>query len=217
MNEIDNIGTEILVSTLAYARDRWVSIAQSELKSSREEYIRGIGGVVTTSKTSGYVMLTGKLPVMTEKGYTSFDIKKGFALSPKAIKKGDGWYLTVPFRHRTSGSNAMPNNIKNRATKLDIKEILTEGLVRQLGYGTKTSSTGYTWRNSKYDSLNKITKEYSSGNKRSQYVTFRRVSNKSDPRSWVHPGYKGLHAVNRVVEDTNKFAYDYANSPGGAK
>jgi hypothetical protein len=32
----------------------------------------------------------------------------------------------------------------------------------------------------------------------STYQTIRRVSSNSDPQSWIHPGYEGLHAIRKV-------------------
>lgn len=212
MNDfIDDIASEALKATLTYAKDSWTEEAQKGLKSTRPEYIPAIRGVFMESPLSGYIELVGRFPVMLEEGFSSFDMKDGFMKSPKKKETKDGnWYLTVPYRHRTSGNTSvMPNSIKKHATKLSDGDRLSQLLVRQLGYEPQTSKTGYAWENSKFDSLQRIVKEYSGGAKRSQYMTFRRVSSKSDPKSWIHPGYKGLKALEKVSKKAEEFFYDY--------
>lgn len=201
-----------LKATLAYAKSTWTSIAQQELKSSREDYISGISAVIMEDPLSGYITLKGKFPVMLEQGFNQFDIKSGFEKSPKAKSKPDGgWYLTVPYRHYTTSTfnPTMPKDIMKQAKNLNPGEQLSEALVSALGYKRGTSHTGYQWKNTMYDNLTRITKEYDSGKIHSQYITFRRVSDNSDPNSWIHPGYKGLKALDKVAPMTEKFFYDY--------
>lgn len=210
-NEFESIVSDGVKATLAYARDEWVKKAQSGLKSSREEYLAGLSGVYMEDSLSGYIELRGAFPVMTEEGYSSFDMKEGFAKSPKRTQGKDGrWYLTIPYRHTiSSGPTAMPSNIYKQVKGLDHKKALAEFVVRQLGYKAGESWTGYQHKNSKYDSLTRFVKEYKSGKKRSQYVAFRRVSNNTDPLAWKHPGYRGLKAVDEVADKAEKFFYDY--------
>lgn len=198
-------------ASLLYARSEWVGIAQQKLRSSREDYIAGISEVTMTGPYNGYIELKGKFPNMLETGFTGFDMKTGFANSPKRkTSKTGGWYLTIPYRHRTSGSVApMPKDINKEAKKLGDRESLSEKLVASLGYKRETSHTGYRWKNAKFDGLTRVIKTYPSGMKRSQYLTFRRVSEKTDPGAWAHPGYHGLHAIDEVVTKTERFIYDY--------
>lgn len=213
-NELDAIVAQTLRATLSYARDTWIAEAQERLSTSRADYIRGLSTIKMTSDTQGYIELSGKWPVMLEEGFGSFDIKDGFSKSPKKTNTKDGgWYLTIPYRHKTSGNGAvMPSNIKKESGKLKDGGFLEELLVRELGYKPQISSTGYKWKNAKYDQLNRIVKEYSSGKRSSQYLAFRRVGSKSDPKSWKHPGFKGLKALDRVSRKTEEFFYDYLDN-----
>lgn len=197
-------------ASLLFARSEWISLAQQKLTSTREDYISGISDIQMTSPYSGYIELIGNFPQMLETGYSGFDMKQGFSNSPKKTKTPNGWYLTIPYRHRTSGSvGVMPNDIKSATKKLGDGQSLSEKLVAALGYQRETSHAGYTWKNRKYDKLTKINKQYASGATRSQYLAFRRVSNNTDPKAWIHPGYKGLHALDSVVPKTETFIYDY--------
>lgn len=210
--ELQAIASDAVKATLAYARDRWIEEAQSGLKSSRSDYIQGLSGIYMSSPTSGYIELRGTFPVMTELGYGPYDMKSGFERSSNVKMSKEGkWYLTIPYRHSTSGGsiNVMPSVIEARARQLNHGEQLAQAVVRQLGYKPETSWTGYKHKNSKYDSLTRIVKEYKSGRKHSQYKTWRRVSETSDPRSWMHPGYRGLKAMPKVEKDAGKFFYSY--------
>lgn len=46
----------------------------------------------------------------------------------------------------------------------------------------------YTWKTGKFEGLVKFSKQYDKG-RGGQYMTFRRVSDRSDPSSWYHPGF----------------------------
>lgn len=210
----EEIASNAVKATLAYARDEWIRTAQNKLKSTREDYIGAISGIYQESPYQGYIELQGKFPQMLETGFSSFDIKDGFLKSPKKKTTDTGWYMTIAFRHRTTGNlpNTMPKNVFNQAKRLGHGEQLKEALIRSLGYGPQTSHTGYTWKNSKYDNLTRIVKEYDSGKKHSQYLTYRRVSDKSDPASWIHPGYQGAKIVDEIRPKVESFAYDYFRS-----
>lgn len=217
--DLEDVASGIYKATIAKARDSWVKQAQSKLGSSREEYIEAIGAPVDTSKTSGYIELKGTFPNMIEHGFGQFDMKVGFSKSPKKeeIVKDEktgritGWYLTIPLRHKTPGNgpSAMPRNIYKEAKKMDHGEQLSEILVRALGYGPEISHAGYKWQNSKYDNIQRSIKTYDSGYKRSTYTSFRRVSNKSNPRSWIHPGRKAANLTSQVTKETEEFFDDY--------
>lgn len=209
--EFNKFINNALRATLNYARHEWISDAQQNLRSTREDYISGLQGVTITENNKGYIELKGSFPTMIEEGYSSFDMKMGFANSPKKKETPMGWYLTIPFRHMTASKiyPTMPKNVFKEAKKLSTGDRLTEALVRDLGYKPETSWAGYEWKNSMYDSLTRIVKEYSSGKTHGHYTTFRRVSNKTDTNAWMHPGYQGLKALDRVAPKVEDFFYDY--------
>lgn len=208
-SNLDLVFSNAVKTSLAVARSTWIDKAQTGLKSSRESYIAGISDVYLEDELSGYVELKGKLPIMLELGFSSFDMKDGFSKSLKKKESKEGsWYLTIPFRHYTSGNtNVMPRKILNAAKKLGNNQVLSAAIVRDLGYRPQVSFTGYEWKNSKYDSLKHVVKQYKNS-KRGTYITFRRVSENSDKRAFIHPGYKGLNAIDDVARAAEKAFYD---------
>lgn len=205
-DEFDAIVQEAVMNTLAFARSEILRDAQSKLHGTFTSYAMGVSGVKMTGKTSGEVVLRGRFPLMLENGSPPFDMKQGFSKSPNVRQGKRGWYMTIPLRHRTSGYYQMPKSILKHAKKLSDGERLKEALVRELGYGPETSHAGYRWKNSKYDSMQRIVQtSQPSGKQSGQYMTFRRASQNSDPKSWQHPGLKGVKAFENVAEKAARY------------
>lgn len=189
-------------TSLAIIRDRWQTDIQRKLMSSRPLYLQGLGfdSIVYPLGSDGFagaVQLKGKFPNMLETGFGPFDIKVGLGKSSRVKqKKNGGWYITVPFRHSTPGSfmygAPMPKNVYAAAKKLQ-----NSGRLSYPGAGDK-SWTGYQRKNKTYDGLTRIVKSYQKA-KQSQYMTFRRVSDRSDPMSWWHPGYQGVKEAEKLM------------------
>lgn len=190
-----------ITNSLAIVKDEWQRRVQQKLNSTRPLYLMGLDfdSVVYpfgSDPFAGAVVLKGKFPNMLEAGFPAFDEKVGFSKSSrKHPTKDGGWYLTIPMRHSTPGSfmygKPMPKNIYGQVKKLNHKEHIS------VPGGQKTSWTGYVHKNNIYDGLTRIIKSYHNPDtgkitKQSQYFTFRRVSDKSDPLSWMHPGYSGV-------------------------
>lgn len=185
-----------IMTSLSLIKDRWQQQAQNKLNSTRTDYLLGLDfdSVVypyNNNPFSGAVILRGKLANSLELGYSAFDMKKGFAGSSKVVAtQNGGWYLTIPIRHSTPNSfmygKPMPKDIYAEAKKLP-----HWGSLKVSG-GQLTSWTGYQHKANIHDSLTRIIKP-NGKTKQSQYYTFRRVSNNSDPLSWWHPGYAGVH------------------------
>lgn len=201
---VDAVQSSLQVS-LAIIRDRWQTTVQNKLNSTRPLYLQGLSfdSIVypyDNDSFSGAVQLQGKFPNMLETGFSAFDMKIGFSKSDKKIKKQNGgWYLTIPIRHSTPGSfmygQSMPKDVYGVAKKLGNKESLSYP-----GAGD-VSWNGYQRKHKTYDGLTRIIKSYQKATQ-SQYFTFRRVSDKSDPMSWWHPGFSGV----KVAEELMPFA-----------
>lgn len=189
-------------TSLAVIKDKWQRKAQQKLSSTRMQYLMGLDFKDSVqfpyngNSNEGAVILKGKLPNMIEDGYAPFDMKDGFALSSKKKPtKSGGWELTIPIRHGTPKTfewgKPMEKEIYAQAKKLKHLGSLS------IKDGQVTSWAGYQHKNNVYDGLTRVIKDYG-GTKQSQYVTFRKVTDKSEPNSWMHPGYKGVHIADEL-------------------
>ena len=214
------------------ARSEWVRQAQYSLGSSAVEYINGIQPV-QMKENWAVVTLVGELPNAIEKGKPPFDMKPGLLAGPNAKMGKTGRYNTVPFRHGTPGSTGkrvgapMPithTTAKGRPASIVYTEAKrlrpsVEGPAGKTVWGGRTGDFdglgvrtqlpvkkgrpgAYTWKTSPFASMTKVAKTYAKATQ-NQYVTFRRVSENSDPNSWWHPGFKPRNLVNRVRDYIN--------------
>lgn len=117
-----------------------------------------------------------------EEGYPAFDIKPGMLASGSVKTAKDGSaYVDVPFNHT---ARDIPRGIKatlDRAAEgsraSGIQARLPEGRVHP---DVHTSGMVKT---------------------KGGYKTFRRLSTKSSPQSWIHQGFAGIHAARMLVHD----------------
>ena len=213
-------------TSLAIVKDRWQQLVQQKLNSARPLYLMGLNFdsiVYPYEETfSGAVILRGKLPNMFEQGFPNFDMKVGFGKSGKITRtKSGGWYLTIPFRHSTPGAfmygQAMGKDVYGVAKKLNpYGSGQGNTSLSWPGAGDK-SWTGYQHKTNKYNGMVRIVKSYQKATQ-SQYMTFRRVSNNSDPQSWMHPGYAGVHAAEKLMPFAEKTFVDIlTNNLNGIK
>lgn len=228
--KFQNAITAAVSSTLMAAKSKWESEAQKRLTTTRGDYLLGLNAddsVDFPDPFTGILTLRGKWPNMLEKGFAPFDMKDGGdgrfkGSAKKKLKKDGGWYLTIPMRHRTPdtpgsavGGSAMPNDIYAQARMLAANQRLT-GTEQQ--YPAQVSWNGYQHKNGIFEGMTRNQKTYDKATQ-SAYFTFRRVSDKSDPRSWWHPGFSGINAADIVepfVRDTfNKVLADYLKKASG--
>lgn len=193
-------------------RDKWISLAQERLKSARSEYINGLQddeSFQQTGESSYEISLVGKMPNMFESGFSSYDMKPGMlgGKNAKTTKTGKR-YATVPFRHYKN-AKAAERISKVPNYKQDLKRVLKhsglgqtkKGLVGKVGVAN-TGSLGIAklkahHKTDIYQGITQYQKNY--GKKTESTLTsFRRVSEKSDPASWLHPGYSGAHLMPEV-------------------
>jgi hypothetical protein len=209
----------------------WADLAKKELKNSREEYIHSLV-VADDGPMTGKIILKGQFPNAIEQGMSPFDMKPGFEGSPKVHMKIDGkggWYLTVPFRHAVPGSlgessafsAVMPAGVYAVAKKLKPSTTNLRGgtnwgasvkdvnLPKELAQPTSRAPVKignqvfeeYKHKSSIYAGMVKMEKFYAKG-AGSSYASFRRVSDKSDPDSWIHRGITAHGFAEKAVAMT---------------
>lgn len=175
--------------------------ANNKLGKTRQEYIESIN-VNEIAYNTVMVELIGFLPNAVEQGLNPFDMKNGFSASEKVKHtKSGGWYITIPYTHSWGGAigesstfsgDPMPMGVWEQAKTLGGGESLANSMIpdafRAVG-SRKPVSVGskmfdeYLHKSNKFEGMRRSNKE-----SHSSYVTFRRVSNNSDPGSWIHTG-----------------------------
>lgn len=215
--DMDNLLHEALVTVRKMLAENWDKLAAENLGEVRDTYRKNIVEI-DEGKFKGAVVLTGFLPNALEQGSGPFDLKPMFATSSKKkASKGGGWYLDIPFQHGTPNAlgagmaSKMPAGVYNAIKKKEANQPLkaqelpknqqqtTSKTVTMPNSGIKTE---YQTKAPQYQGLTKI-KDTTTG-KTKGYFTFRRVSDKSDPASWIHPGFPTpMNLAQQAVDDLN--------------
>ena len=216
------------------ARDRLVSRAQKQLKGTQlREYIKGLTqpDSVEVNDSTAVVRLVGDFATSIEQGGSAFSIKAAMLKkAPKKDKDGDP-YVDVPLRHGTeedaSNLQGLPKGIgssmqsavksaqsalratgmKERDVKLSRTRIAFRGAPETR---TKTMHPGElklttTHKSGIYDDMLRVPKQYKKAIQ-ATYMTIRRISLKSAPSSWIHPGSKPINLFDGVADEIQKLA-----------
>ena len=194
---------------------KWEELVDNNLKSTRSEYKKGIFQEQNTDDETVVVGLTARqslLSLMLEEGSEPLDEKQGFAQSDKRkINKKGQWYITIPFRFATaealgessifSGQLPKPiqNLVKSQTSPLTLSDINSvSGNYGELG---KNMLSGYKHKFNIYEGLQRDEIGSGSNEIRGGYVNFRRVSENSDPASWIHPGFEARKFMDQALEE----------------
>lgn len=190
----------------------WEEMVRNELKSTRGEYMKSMFTEPIDNNTAvvGLLPRESNLAMMIEDGASSFDEKIGFENSSKKKEKADGgWYLTIPFRYATteaigesmSFANKMPAQIQKVAKKVSPQAIAMQDLPKQYQKIGVNKTSGYTHKNPIFEGITKRNVASTVNEKRSAYMGFRRVSDKSDADSFIHPGFEARKFMERTLSE----------------
>jgi len=162
---------------------------------------------------------------MLEEGCSAFDEKIGFSQSDKKkIKKDKGWYLTIPLTHGTPNTTGefvgppmpveihkemlkkptdVPTTTGMRTEGLKLGEIPDEYQPPKSRALIEATGTNQRWEEYKHKAsiYAGIIKTTSSVTGQSGYISFRRVSDKSDPDSWIHPGFEERNFMDKALDE----------------
>ncbi len=194
--------TNNVVSEVATEFSMYWEKEAGALGSARDEYMNSIY-VERVGSDAYEVGLRGWLPNSIESGVSAFDMKTGFKNSNKVKYNKDGeWYLTIPFRFATPGAlgestvftSKMPSEVYEKAKGLQPREQLAkkdvpkEFQIPKVRKGAITESKVFKDYQQKHSIYEGIQKKQSQTAKGTTYMNFRRVSENSDPDSWIHTG-----------------------------
>lgn len=203
------------------ARNEWIREARQRLRTTARAYVNSIlpvehrgtkATIRLTDKTSD-----GQLANMLEQGHGPFDMKPGLLRSSKAKKTATGRpYIHVPFRHRVPGggdrADVMPRPIYRLAKNLPAGTGLKlPPAISAWGMRTRlspnTSKWGaYTWKSSPYAGIVRSLQFPGQLVSPSRYDSFRTVSRRSDPNSWIHPGFQARNLMEAAARNLERLA-----------
>lgn len=172
----------------------------SKAPSLIEAYTSAISVDISSLGFSFY--LTDERLKQLDKGIPPYDMKPGFRRNATPSKSG-GWYTNVPFRHMTppvGGKNSLSWHVYNQVRKMSTRQRYQDN--SPVG----VSHTGYVHKASKLQGLKRVVASYGSN-----YYTFRRVSNNSDPASWIHPGRPGINIFDSISRYSQSTFTDLLN------
>lgn len=195
---------------------QWERLIDDNLNTTRDEYKRAIYTDRPDQRTAivGLTARESRLAMMIEAGKDAFDEKVGFEGSSKRHEKSNGgWYLTIPFRHATS-ENIMQLQVPGMGVSVldlmktgqtigtqQLPEGFDEAQTHQLELNTGSVIT-YKHKAPIYEGLHRRNINSTLNEKRGGYFTFRRVSDKSDPDSWMHPGFTAHNFMDKALESS---------------
>jgi len=214
--EIDSLGKMVVDRVGDTYRQKWEKLVGSELKSTRNIYFRSMDSQYVDDFNLQFILSgkgDSKLAMMIEEGASPFDIKKGMERSPKRKQSKDGdWYMTIPYKQATPEALAESPIFAGKSTER-VYEIAKENAGtpvtyeqlpqenREKGYRAKiqtgqTVIPKYDHKAPIFEGLMKSTKPKHEG-----YVTFRRISEKSDDNSWIHKGFSPHKFMEKALQD----------------
>lgn len=199
----------------------WEKEAESKLRSSRDQYIRSIV-VNDLGHAKASVDLVGQLPNMIESGAESFDMKVGLLKGKNSkLTKNGIRFNTVPFYIGTPGtlsenfSMELPKEVYEiilkkpqyipivggMASQLTFEDLPEKYIVkesRMVQHPVSKAWAHYTHKSSKYEG---VQRQRSNVTRQNTYVSFRRVSENSDPFSWIHPGMQASNLADAALNE----------------
>lgn len=235
-SEINSFAKFVVEVVSSRFRKEWEEQAKDNLHQTRNQYIRSLY-VQSVNDNTKVVGLAGQFPNMVEQGCSAFDMKEGFEKSNKRVvkllvdKKGKvirdkdgktssgGWYLTIPFRAKSSDEVIGDSEIFSGTLPDELHEILKNKSKQGDNSGLKLFEMPekfkilssrpeikleskvfeeYIHKSPLHEGTIKSPMEY-----HSQYTSFRRVSDLSDPNAFIHPGITANNLAEKALNNLN--------------
>lgn len=174
--------------------DNLIDQTKIEQKYSRDlaRWINTNDQVIKANSFDNVVNIIKKgMQAQTKKQDSGFvDLKEAFARSPKAkTKKDGGWYLIIPIGQKASQlKSAAPRSLWNQLSGMDfgqtgqMEDSDGNNLLDDTFNNQNTiNPLSYQWQSS---SVTRVAPKTGSG-RYGHYISFRTVSDKSSPSSWI--------------------------------
>lgn len=200
-----------------------VAKVQAKLKSTREEYLKGLK-IDKIGPFAWVIYLEGDFANSLESGKGSFDMKPGMLASTKTVevgkRAGQPWvkkgkdghrYASVPMDHNPNATGndyaqhlgGIIKNFKAPNSATGMQQKLTSVFKDRAGNpleGQVANVSGHGIKD--LENLIKYQKVYTSqkGKKMTSsiYRTYRVVSDNSKDGSWIHPGFAAIRAFDEA-------------------
>ena len=214
--EVSSLSNYLLDRIVDEYMSKWENIINTELKGTRVEYEKAMYTERPDDRTAiiGMTARKSTLALMIETGASAFDEKLGFENSSKKhMKKNGGWYLTIPFSRAASdeimsqmlpGSTVSVHDLMMQGGTLTPKTLpqgFNETQTHALQLNTGKMIT-YQHKSPIFEGMKRTEIGSTINEKRGGFVTFRRVSDKSDEDSWMHPGFEARNFMDKALADT---------------
>jgi len=222
LGALNAVGDLLVITWRSFASGTPIPGVPRVIKS-RGDYSRSIGADLS-KPTEKVIYTTSPHHKHIEEGHGQIDLKPGLLSGPKARSGANGMYNIVAFRHGTPGTGSenrpMPLNVykfmqKVNQTRQDTSRVTAnnKGAQPQRAYSwggrhpqtsqgqrSHVKSLGaYTWKTGAYSGMVRMDTSTSKA-RHSGYITFRVVSTKSDPASWIVPPIEGIPIREKVLE-----------------
>lgn len=184
---IERVGAQVIARLANETRSLWREEAKNNLGRTADRYADNIHVKVNKARRSAEVILDDPLSVKQERGSPPYDLK------PALLRGRSHRIVPLEIEEDTrgrGGQSRIPERVADRFRKrgiIDRKRFQLEKPFR--------SSSGYLHQTLPYEGLTRS--KTSIGG--STFKVFRRVSTKSHPASFIHPGFAPRHFARRVV------------------
>lgn len=188
-------------------------ITESYTKGLANELKKTFGNLAVRDNGSSVSVAYRILNDANNENVGFYDLKQAFARSSKAKPTKDGgWYIRIPISNRaTEYRQAFGRKLWDTIshTEFGTTSSADENIARfqkilSNAGGVNSSPIAYQWKSTS------VTRErFGSSATRGRYISFRTVSNKSDPNSWVTSRailYDRIEDATNTEEDARKVA-----------
>lgn len=158
-----------------------------------------------SGRFEGYIFTTKEIALDFEEGKAPWDMKPMLLGGPNVrTSKSGSKFNTVPFRHGTPGGGTKNRHATNVMSAKIYKATawLKPGMrltgTNKMHPPGANKATGAPHQSGIYEGLSRVTKKYEK-KEESKYMTFRRVSDNSDPGAWWHPGNPAYNVAEKVA------------------